>query len=270
MRMANGRAHEPDCPARRSTLRASLCVLLGLTVPSTWAGTIVLRTASQEHALTKYDPANADAPGICFEIARAIEKTDPDLSFTGFNTPLPLPRILALMKAGQLDVFVGAFHIRERESQADYLPQPLYTINHRVAVRIDDPIDVADMDALRKLAADNPVMTMQGTAYESFLRQAGIGNVDVGTTDMNVLMKKLLNGRGRFVYESDMNLAEAIRKFHLQDKVRILPASFRTEAQFVIVRKGLDRAAAAKLETALEQLAKSGELKRLFVRYTPK
>ena len=234
------------------------------------AQSLVLHTAAQEHALAKYDPANVQAPGLSFEIARAIEKIDPGLSFSGFDTAMPLPRILALMKAGQLDIVIGIFHRPERESMVGYLDQPLYQVNHCVAVRADDPIDLSGMDDLRKLAQDNIVMTMQGTAFETYLRGAGLQNIDVGTNDLKILLKKLTSGRGRFVYESDLNLKEAIRKFHLQDKVRILPVSFRNEAQFAAVRKDLDRAAAARLEADLEQLAKNGELKRIFARYAPK
>jgi len=251
-------------------LRTLFLLLLALQTASAWASDLVLRTAAQEHALTKYDTANPQAPGLCVEIAHAIEKIDPGLSFSGFDTPMPLPRILALMKAGQLDVFIGAFHTRERDSMVDYLDQPLYQITHRVAVRADDTIELSGMDELRRLAPDNIVMTLQGTAYDSYLRSMNLQNLDVGTADIGILLKKLVNGRGRFAYESDLNLTEAIRKNRLEGKVRILPVSFKSESQFAVVRKSLNPVAAARLESDLEQLEKNGELKRIYARYAPK
>jgi ABC-type amino acid transport substrate-binding protein len=61
---------------------------------------------------------------------------------------------------------------------------------------------------------------------------------------------------------------EYIENDKLQGKVKILPAVFKEESQFFVVSKSLPAASADKLKAALDKLAKSGELVKIFARYS--
>ena len=104
---------------------------------------------------------------------------------------------------------------------------------------------------------------------EILAAQAGL-KVDSGARDTSVNLKKLLEGRGRFVYHNDFALIDEIKRDNLSDKVKLLSAQFATEGRFMVVSKKAAPALRQKLTAAIEKLGKSGELAKIFEAYKPR
>ena len=83
-------------------------------------------------------------------------------------------------------------------------------------------------------------------------------------------LKKLLEGRGRFVYHNDFALVDEIKRDNLVGKVKLFPAHFVTEGRYMVVSKKAAPGVRDKLRIAIEKLGKSGELTKIFQAYKPK
>ena len=241
-------------------------LVAALSMGSVFAAPVSIRTAAQDNSANKYNLGNAAKPGICVEIIQAIEKQDPEIKFTGQDKPMPLARIESEIAEGLLDGFVGLVRSPERQAKYKFVEPAVFNVKHKVAVRTDDKIELKTLDDLKKAAGDGGVMTTQATAYVGFLEKAGI-KVDAGTKNNSDIVKKLVGERGRFFYQVDVNLSEYIEKEKAQDKVRILPATFKEEGQYIVFSKLAPAATVAKVQAAVEKLEKSGELKKIFAKY---
>lgn len=249
---------------------AILCMLgVGMIAGPALATPLTLRSTMQDNNTYKFDPKNAALPGICTEIIRAIEKTDPEIKFSGMDALTPLPRIVTeLGDGGKLDAFCGLLKTPERAAVINFIDVPVYSLRHKVAVRADDTVNVKSFDDIRKLGANNTIAATQGLAYVALLQKEGGLAVDDGSRDPSAIFKKLLAERVRFYYNAESTHMEYIENDKLQGKVKILPAVFKEESQFFVVSKSLPAASADKLKAALDKLAKSGELVKIFARYS--
>jgi hypothetical protein len=95
---------------RRRHALALAAVSLVLALPTAVAAAppstqIVLRTAIQSGSLAKYAPDDAENPGLCLEMLRAVERVDPGLHFVGLDLRAPLLRVERLLAQGEIDVF---------------------------------------------------------------------------------------------------------------------------------------------------------------------
>lgn len=208
--------------------------------------------------------------GLCIDIFRAIEKVEPDLKFAELKDFTPLPRIEASMLEGDMDAFCGLAKTAARQAQFDFIDTPLYTTHSVLAARVDEKADIKTFDDIRKLGDDAIVMVVTKTVHAEVLAaQTGI-KVDSGAKDTSVNLKKLLEGRGRFVYHNDFALVDEIKRDNLGDKIKLLPAQFATEGRYMVVSKKALPATRQKLTAAIEKLGKSGELAKIFQTYKPR
>lgn len=240
-----------------------------LLVPATSTATLRApwRTCSQADLPLKFDRANRTRPGICIEIIQALQAEDRQLRFSGLEQDLPLRRLARELAADRLDVFFSLIDTAERRGLGiDFLDQPiLYESRHQVAVRADDDVRVERLSDL--IALGDPVLVTHGTAYSEFLLSHPGMPVSRLALNNRQNLRMLLAGRGRFFYHAGSTLRSHIAAEGLQNRVRILPAVFRVDAQRVAFSPKLDPARRAQLVAALSQLDREGRLQRLRDRY---
>jgi polar amino acid transport system substrate-binding protein len=247
------------------------CALLGLAAVGTQAqaAPLTLRTAAQEGVAAKFSPGTPARPGFCIELFRRIERADPELRIGGDKRIIPLRRIELMLAAGELDLFCGLLRTPKRMESLVFLEEPLFPIQHRIVVRRDDPVDVQNFAGIVALGQDNVVMTTQGTAYVPFLRSHNVP-VDDSMIRLDLVLDKLLASRGRFFYQSDMNLDALLHNNPKAAQVRWLPAVFHREDQYMVIGRHVSAASRERIEQAIARLARAGELKRLYERYRPR
>ena len=81
-------------------------------------------------------------------------------------------------------------------------------------------------------------------------------------------LRRLIEGRGRFVFHNDFALRESIARARLGDRVRVLPNLFDfpelDSGRYMMVSRKVTPEAREHLRSALEILQRSGELARIF------
>lgn len=242
-------------------------LLVALSVSAAHA--IDVRTAAQD-SQPKFIKDGAAITGLCIDIFKALERTDPDLKFAPLSGFTPLPRTEAQLLEGSLDVICGLAGTKDRKEKFDVIDTPIYTTHLTLAVRKDDPTDVKGFDDIRKLGPDAIVLTVTQTVQaELAAAQPGL-KVDSAAKDTSQNLQKLVAGRGRFILHNDFALVDEIRRDNLGDKVKLLPVQLTTEGRFFIVSKKAPAGLKDKLAAALDKLSKSGELAKIFQPYKPK
>jgi glutamate/aspartate transport system substrate-binding protein len=138
-------------------------------------------------------------------------------------------------------------------------------VKHRLAAAASDKVVVETIDDLVKLKP--LITTSRGAAYSDQLRQLGL-EVDDSTGDNVTNLRKVIGGHGRFVYMNELTLVWLIREQRMQDKVRILPAVLKEEPIYFWISKKADAQAVQLMQQALQKLQRSGELSRIYERWT--
>lgn len=229
---------------------------------------IYIRTSYQDNNIYKYNTENSQSPGICIEIMQAVKKIDPDIDFIPTTEPMPLLRIKANMKIGDLGVFCGLIKNAEQEADFTYFNTVLYTLRYKVAVAIDDPIKIDSFNDIRNASAENNVVvTAQGSGYDNFVAKQGIMSIDAGAKDYAANFQKILIGRARFFYQSEVGLRYSIESLKLQNKVKILPTPLHSEEVFFVASKKMPKKSFEKLSKALENIDQQGGLERIRIKY---
>lgn len=253
-----------------SRLRGLFLILSALLLSWTArAELLVLRTASQEGLLAKFDIGNKQRPGICIEIIEALQRVDPELRFTGLATSMSTARLEYELQQGSIDIFFGFLKTPERSRLFRFIEPALFHQRSMVAVRADDKIEVRSFDDIRRLGAAGVILATQGTAHVPYLKAQGGLQIDDGARASDANLNKLLLGRGRFFYQGDLNLLFDIHHYGFKGKVRVLPAVFRREGQYAAVSATVPAAAIERLRRALDVLQSSGELDAIYRRYAP-
>lgn len=228
---------------------------------------LTVRTAAQDNNVLKFDTTSASRPGICVEVMRAVERLDPDMRFTGWNTPMALPRVEQRLAQNQLDALCALIKTPEREARFGFIDVPIYTAHHRIAVRADDAVQVTSLDDIRKLGADGVVIVGKGTSHEAYLRNLGglLLEASSGSTDVNLRM--LAGGRGRFLYHTENALLRYIEDGKLSGKVKLLPTVFKSEYLLFAVSPAWPQTHRDRLEAVLTKLSQRGELAKIYANY---
>lgn len=232
-------------------------------------GEELLRTCSQAELPLKFDLGNPQRPGICVEIIRALQQIDPGLHFFGLERGLPLKRVAQELASHQLDLFFSMIDTPDRIALGvDFLDAPvLYESRHQVAVRADDTVQIGSLQDIAALGKRGVVLVTHGTAYVEHLQ--GVAGIELSKLALSNSqnLKMLLIGRGRFFYHAGSTLRSQIELDGLQDRVRILPAVFKVDAQRLAFSPRLAPAVRGRVVSALRQLERSGGLQRLRERY---
>lgn len=227
---------------------------------------LTLRTVQQASSVVKYDPDGApQRPGLCMEVLRAVERTDPGLRFTGLEQVMPLRRVERLLAEGQIDAFFCLLRSPERERQWRYVPVPLYAVRHVIAQRADDNRGVDSLLDLATMSQVKPVLVTRGSVLGRKLETVGVNLAEVSSE--REALQMLVLGRTDAIYGQDINLARHIRDAHLADKVRLGRTVFLEDAQFLAVRHDLPGAIVDRLTDALRKLERDGVLRLLSEKY---
>ncbi len=242
-------------------------ILVPLT--STAAFALDVRTAAQD-SQPKFIKSGSTVTGLCVDVIKAIERADPDLKFSAITSLTPLPRIEASLSEGSLDVFCGLAKTKDRESRFDFIEPPVYSTHTVLAARLNETLSPKTFDELRNLGDDSSVLVVTQTVHADVLKAHPGIKVDSEAKDTSANLKKLLAGRGRFVFHNDFALADEIKRENLGDKVKLLPAQFMSEGRYFVVSKMASPALKEKLRVAMDKLNKTGELTKMFQSYKPK
>ncbi|MDH0864876.1 transporter substrate-binding domain-containing protein, partial [Mitsuaria sp. GD03876] len=205
-------------------------------------------------------------PGLCGEIAAAMQRVDPELRLDGLDQPVPLRRLELMLGNGELDVFFCLLRSEHRHALMRYLPVPLYRVAHVLATRAGDAPPPRTWDELRAFSRRHPLLLAQGTKLASTLQEADVSFLESARSDREAL-QMLVRGRTAAVYGQDLNLRQAARGAGLEAQVRIGTQAFEEETQFVVVSRQLPEPVVARLTERLRQLSASGEIARLAERY---
>lgn len=225
-----------------------------------------LRTFAQSGALLKYAPGDARRPGLCAEILRAVERLDAGLHFSGDERQAPLRRIERMLAGGEIDVFFCLLKSPERSQRWNYLPVPLYPVRHVAVQRRDDPTELKGLNELLAAGRRKPVLVAQGSLLAGVLARAQVPYSDVARSDLEAL-RMLALGRSDVVYGQDMTLTPLLRAPELAGRLRLAPAVFHEEAQYVAVARHLPERLVQRLTQALQTLERDGTLRALTDKY---
>lgn len=243
--------------------------LLGSALLWGSAQALDVRTAAQD-SQPKFIKEGAGMQGLCVDIFKAIERVAPELKFVDYADFTPLARIEAQLEEGALDAFCGLAKTDKRQQMFDILEPPLYTTHTVLAARSDEKADPKGFDEIAKLGDDAVVLAVTKTVHADTLAAQPKVRADTGGKDTSANLKKLVEGRGRFVLHNDFALADEIKRDKLDGKVKLLSHQFATEGRYLVLSKKAKPEIKAKLTAALDKLAKSGELAKIFQAYKPK
>jgi len=242
--------------------------IIFLFLSSSNASPIIFKTAAQDSDPKYFLDEEDNMKGLCIDIMNAIESVDPEIKFQGQNIFLPFKRMSRMLKDGELDVFFGFVKNETRKKDYVFIEPALYKVNHIVAVLKEDMVEVNSFDDIRRLGKDGKVMTTFGTSTKRYLdKQGGLIIYDQGKT-ITANLKMLLRSRGRFVYYHNLGLITSIKKNKLEDKIKVLPTSFREYSQYVAFSKHISKEKIQKIKTALEKLKINGQLDIIFNKYS--
>lgn len=246
--------------------RAALAVpALALALAGAHAQALDVRVAPQEVLEPKWLRQGERIVGICPDIMAAIERIEPRLHFAPRQRSRSLSGIEAGLEAGTLDAACGLVTSPRRAAIGRAVGKPIFQVRHLLAVRRNDPVEVASMSDLASLG--ELVTTQRASVFSDRLREAGVP-IDDATDDNRVNLRKMLAGHGRFAYINDLTLRYLIRREGLQDRVRVLPVVLADEPTWFWVSRKADPALAPLLGAALDRLKAGGELDRIYARWS--
>ncbi len=237
-----------------------LVIFTAIPLSSSADNRIELKTASQESFPKYYKTADGKMCGVCIDIIRAIERIDPEIKFVGYQRFLPFKRLQSYLEQGKLDIFFGFKRSEKRGKKFTFLDLPLYQINYVVAVRTEDNIKIDSFDDIRNLGKKGQILTVLGTSASKFLHKQGGLLIDDAARTPSIALKKLLAGRGSFVFYHDLGLKSIITKLGLDKKIKILPITFSTYWHYAAFSKYVPKSTINRVKIALEKLEKNGTL----------
>lgn len=241
--------------------------LLMMTAFAQAAPPVVIRTVFQEGFPVKYNADDPENPGICIEVIRAMEKADPGMKFTGLDVRASTVRILRMLETHEIDMFVGIGRTPDREKNLTWLTPVVFAAHPLLFVRKDDPADYRSIEEVRALKGNNTILVNFGTVQDEMLQDYPGLRVDRGGTDTGKNLQKLMLGRGRFYFGSDLNTIPVIRSMGISPSVRSLKVPFPAADNYVVMASKADPALRDRLQAVLGKLSASGELERIFQKY---
>ena len=230
----------------------------------TGAQPITLRTAAQEGSAPKFIETAGPAVGHCPDILQAIEKFDKDLHFVIDSRPTPIKRIESELRDGRIDVVCALLDTPLRNEIATRISTPVYLLMERLVGRSDDNGVVHSVQDLAQ--SGDTVVTQSGASYAADLRRSGVQVVETTGGSM-IALRNVQNRRARFYYTNELTGAYYIRTEGLGDQLRLHPGVLQSSPSYLWAGHHLSGATVKRLELALAQLKRSGELDRIYQRY---
>jgi polar amino acid transport system substrate-binding protein len=245
-----------------------LLVMLWLSLLAPWATAqpLELRTVGRDSE-PMFILRGGQASGVCPDIYAALERVDKDLKIRGAERLLSLPLAERGLEDGSLDINCSFGKSPQRDTYLRYVDE-LVSTSMVIAVRADDPIvDIKNMQELVRLSQQgNPIIVRRGTAFVERLQKLG-AVIDYQSTDNKVNITKLINRRGRFYYNIDYLMAVQVKEEPGLGKMRILPTAFEPQVTYIVVSKKLPLSVDKRIQAAMAELRKTGELQQILTRY---
>lgn len=242
-----------------------LCALLGAPV---LAAPTVLKVVAQEGTEPKFIPAGIGrVVGLCVDLYRAIERVDPGIQFVGDQTWLPLLRAHFELAAHQHDALCAVLRTDERTRQYVFLEPPLFQLRYQLIARTVDSAVINNWNDVRKLGAQGVLLTNSGYITPIMLEQIGGLQIDASANTPADNLEKLAAGRGRFFLHRAPGAQGFIDRAGLAGKVKILPTVMATTNVYMAMGTHVDPAVRLRVQRAIEQLNRSGELQRMLKKW---
>lgn len=249
-------------------LRCGLTLLCALLGAPAWSATTVLKVVAQEGTEPKFIPAGIGrVVGLCVDLYRAIERVDPGLQFVGDQTWLPLLRAHSELASHQHDALCAVQRTDERARQYVFLDPPLFQLRYQLIARLDDQAVIGNWDDVRKLGTKGVVLTNRGYTTPEMLERVGGLQIDSSATSPAINLQKLVAGRGRFFLHRAPGMQGFIDRAGVTHKVKILPTVMATTNVYMAMGTHVDPAVRLRVQRAVEQLDKAGELERLLKKW---
>ncbi len=241
-----------------------LLVLLCTVTLGVGAQTVTLRTSAQEGSAPKYIDSDGHASGVCPEMLAAIEKVDKGLRFAIDPRPTPTKRSETEIKEGGIDVICALLDTPLRNEIAYRISTPLFVLRERLVGRRDDNEPITKIQDLAK--AGGTVVTQSGASYATELRRHGVPVIETAGGSP-IALRNVLNKRARFYYTNELTGAYYIKSEGMGEQLRLHPGVLQSSPSYLWASRLLDAATVQRLEQALVQLKRSGELDRIYQRY---
>ena len=204
--------------------------------------------------------------GICPDIYAALERVDPSIQIRGADKLLSLSLNERALETGSEAINCGFGQSPHRDPFVRYT-QLVTTRRMVLAVRADDPLDtVHDLQQLKLLSKDSPVLVRRGTVFADRLKQLGVV-VDDSSADNDDNLRKLVFKRGRFYYNIDYLMTAQLKAPMFAQKIRVLPTALEPQPMYLVVSRKVDPAVDAQIVAAFKVLRNSGELSAIINKY---
>jgi polar amino acid transport system substrate-binding protein len=234
-------------------------------LPAAASGQLTVPILAQESVAPKWIPGQAKPQGICADVLAAIENIDPRIRFVGHDRARSLAVIEDSLARGTVWGACALVDSPVRKHIAARVSVPLYEARYRLAAAAGDTEAVASLD---DLARRKPLVnTPRGSGYIAELKSRGL-EIDDSTGDSLTNLRKTIHGHGRYTYLNEPSMMYYIRTAGLEHKLTVLPAVFNPSYTYFWVSKRADPALAPAIEAALAKLKASGELARIYNRWT--
>lgn len=226
-----------------------------------------LRTAAQEDSEPKFVSQNGKVSGLCVDIMRAIEKTDPSLKFVGEQNWVPLKRIEFMVQNRQLDVACGFIRNKEREANYQIVMPRLFPVQYKLVVRTNDTVSVQNWDDVRKLGPAGVILVNSGSGPVKRLEEQGGLRIDSGARTSASNLQKLASGRGRFFYYRIPGLTRELTHSGLIEQLKVLPAVLESDDFYLMAGNHVAKDTVTRLDAAVKALESKGELSSLLAKW---
>jgi ABC-type amino acid transport substrate-binding protein len=245
------------------------CLLLGMGYAAALlAGEpphVTLRTLAQEGSAPKFIEAGGTVTGLCPEMLAALERIDKGLRFQIDPRPTPIKRIEAELRDGRIDVACALLETSQRNEMAYRVSTPLFVLQERLVGRRDDTGTIHGLQDLAQ--AGDLVVTQSGASYADKLRRAGVQVMETPGSSA-VALRNVANKRARFYYTNELTGAYYIHSEGLSEQLRLHPGVMQSSPSYLWAARQLDANTQRRLEQAVAQARRSGELERIYQRYT--
>jgi ABC-type amino acid transport substrate-binding protein len=230
--------------------------------------TTVLKVVAQEGTEPKFIPAGIGrVVGLCVDLFRAIERIEPGLVFVGDQQWLPLLRAHSELATHEHDALCAVQRTEERMRQYVFLEPALFQLRYQLIARHDDSAVINSWDDVRKLGAHSVVLANRGYITPELMARTSGLQIDASAASPVNNLQKLVAGRGRFFLHRAPGMQGFIERAGAAGKVKILPAVMGTTDVYMAMGTHVDPAVRQRVQRAIEQLDRSGELARLLKKW---
>lgn len=204
-------------------------------------------------------PPHPGSDEACTRIWKRLGALLPELSLRVTGDHATAARRDLSLREGSLDADCGTIPTPPANGLR-YSVVPVYSVRVVLVARVGDDVAVHNAAELRAVSEATPLLLNRGSQFRMLVEKLGVKEIDDSGAHTEQNIQKLLAGHGRlFVYQQPA-LDSKLRKYGLLGRVRVLAWSPGEVDYHMAYSPHLDRAVVERLDAALQQLARSGEL----------